>query len=181
MSDHSNVVAADLPEPYSAEVGLQRHIEQAHAISSLLSEAGVGPCSLPEGVRLLMNDRDRLADALAAAREELAEARDNNASLADMVRAQEDELLRRKAILESVQHQVDHAGEHLAAARAEAEDLRVLLQARDAETDAQRAEVELAFRAGYIAGADEEDHDFPEYDCGSFNAAWSRYQQENKR
>ena len=68
MSDHSNVVAADLPEPYSAEVGLQRHIEQAHAISSLLSEAGVGPCSLPEGVRLLMNDRDRLADALAAER-----------------------------------------------------------------------------------------------------------------
>ena len=70
MSKHSNVVAADLPEPYSAEVGLQRHIEQAHAISSLLSEAGVGPCSLPEGVRLLMNDRDRLADALDALREQ---------------------------------------------------------------------------------------------------------------
>ena len=78
MSEHSNVVAADLPEPYSAEVGLQRHIEQAHAISSLLSEAGVGPCSLPEGVRLLMNDRDRLADALAALREQRCETCQHN-------------------------------------------------------------------------------------------------------
>ena len=88
MSDHSNVVAADLPEPYSAEVGLQRHIEQAHAIASLLSEAGVGPCSLPEGVRLLMNDRDRLADALAAERIETAHLRVTQKRLNSTERAQ---------------------------------------------------------------------------------------------
>ncbi len=45
------------------EEQLERHIEQAHAISHLLEGTGVGPCSLAEGVQQLVV---KLAQAVAA-------------------------------------------------------------------------------------------------------------------
>ena len=65
----------------AGRVDVARLVAQAHAISSLLSEAGVGPCSLPEGVRLLMNDRDQLKEKHPAMLDELETLRAGHAQL----------------------------------------------------------------------------------------------------
>jgi hypothetical protein len=52
-------------EALKAEV--RRHAEQEQDIWSLLADAGVGRHPLPEGVRLLVNERDRLRAAIQTA------------------------------------------------------------------------------------------------------------------
>jgi chromosome segregation ATPase len=49
-----------------ADQKLERHIKQAHDISHLLSEAGIGPCPIPEGVHQLLTRAESSERELAA-------------------------------------------------------------------------------------------------------------------
>jgi len=61
---------AALQPSISGTTDVYRLVTQARAISRLLSEAGIGPCTIPEGVRLLLNRAEEAESALAAVRAE---------------------------------------------------------------------------------------------------------------
>jgi hypothetical protein len=82
---------------------LPRLVAQAHAIGATLLEAGIGPCSLPEGVTELVRRLDDARRAATQLQAQLAEAHEANARLAEERNGAQENALAYKQALAAIQ------------------------------------------------------------------------------